>query len=86
MTTAPPKAVLPRTASIECHRAPTLPDHLMVAARVYTSQPFGLSYYTRPGLFEDPTVAAQVLAYEHETFIRKLAKFLGEVRQGKHSR
>lgn len=56
---APPTRVVPRVASIDCRCDDKYPNHLMVSARVYTKSPFGLSYYTRPGILEDPTVAAR---------------------------
>jgi hypothetical protein len=73
MAEAPPK--VPRVASIECGTHDTYPDYLAVAARVHTTKPFGIYYFTRPGLLTDTSTAVQVLAHEHEVFVHKLAKF-----------
>jgi len=74
---APPEIRLPLVASIRCERDEQLyPRHLKVAARVTVPRPFGLNYYCDAGLISDNSIAAQVLAINHERFVSQLAEFV----------
>jgi hypothetical protein len=76
---APPfvNVKLPLVASIGCQwDKQRFPRHLKVAARVTVPRPFGLNYYCDAGLISDNAIAAQVLAINHERFVRQLAEFV----------
>jgi hypothetical protein len=74
---APPRVTLPLVASINCEwDKQRFPRHLKVAARVTVPRSFGVNYYCDAGLISDNAIAAQVLAINHERFVRQLAEFV----------
>ena len=62
-------------ASIEC-QWDRKGRHLGVAARVTVPESFSLNYDCDSGLLTDNSIAAQVLAINHEWFVRQLAAFV----------
>jgi len=74
---APPQVTVPLVASVRCEwDKKNAPRHLKVAARVTVPRPFGINYYCDAGLISNNQIAAQVLAINHERFVRQLAEFV----------
>ena len=75
MDIAPPK--LDRAVVIQAkYDHKHMPNHLMVAANVWTKEPFALNYYCDLHLLTDVKIATQVLAMQHARFVHQLADFI----------